>query len=121
MLAEQALAEVGDLAHLPEQLEPGSVAGELSYLRRPHELLERIEVVGPLDTLKGPVVRGPGQRVEQGLRAGEVELVISPDQAPHGREAVRLDGGDHVRAQLGQGAQGPEGAVIQVAPRAAGD
>ena len=121
VLGQRHLAEVGDLADVPEQAHVRRGPQAVADLGDAGELLQGGEVVGLAGALQ---VGMAGRRLEAGhqpLRGAELEGGVAPLQPGERAEAVVLDRLDLLRVERRRLAGDAEGAVGGEAAGAAGD
>jgi hypothetical protein len=118
------LAEVGDLADLPQQPQALRVARAIDHLVIVREGGQGHLVVGLASAVQPGHVRPPLEALEQQGRAAEIELDAAPVGGADGIEAVALDRLDQLgieRSGLGGGAEAAVAHVAAGAPRDLGD
>ena len=121
VLIGRNLAEIGDLADIPQQPDVRPALHPVVHLRQAPEGFQRQEVVGLTRALQFLVPRTFLQRGDQPFRMTEIELRIAPLQSADRREAVVFDRRRQVLVE-GRGlARHAEGAVIGEAPGPPGD
>lgn len=117
----QDLAEVRDLAHLPEKPDTAPGCRQRLDLGIAGQHLQRQMVVGVALSHQQRRRRPGVERLQQSVDGAEIEGVVPPPQALQRLEPVLLDAGDLFlleRSRLGGGA---EAAIGHVASRTAGD
>ena len=115
------LAEIGDLAGLPQLGHTPARRGELADALLAGQQAQRDVVDGVMALGEARLGRGGAQAVKQGFDMGEIEVAIAPSQRLQGLEMMALNLLDHL---LGQGrafARHAKGAVAHAAAGAAGD
>ena len=117
----KSLAEVGNLADLPEQADPLLVGGDRADLVAPREEDEAAMVDGVAHPEQAVQTRLSVETGAQRLDVGEVELAVAPADRLERRKAVALDRLDLARLERLRAVGGAEGAVRHVPAGAAGD
>ena len=115
------LAEIGDLAGLPQQPHPRPPLGEAADLLLPRQGVQGDVVDGVVALREACHRRRRAERGEQPIDGGEVEVGIPPGELRQWLELVGLDLVPHLIRQGRTVCCGPKCAVAHAAPRAAGD
>ena len=117
----QRLAEIRDLADLPQQPQAVARTGETGQLRIARDCRQRQMIVGIAHADQPGRRRLPVETLQQTLQAAEIQIGIAPIERANGIEAMifhRIHQLGIERTDFGRGA---EGAVVHVAAGAAGD
>ncbi len=117
----QGLAEVGDLAHVPQQPYPSGGVGALHQPGVARQRVERCLVLGIALWCEKRPGRGALQRAFQVADGVEAEIGVAPVGPAQGLEPVLLDRGDGLGIELGAARGDPEGAVVHVPTGAPGN
>ena len=121
VLFRHGLAEVGDLAHFPEQLDPARRIQARQKRRLCRQRLQGELIVLLADPLEHRMRWAGVQRADQGLDRAEIELAVAPLQVAQRIEAMVLDRFDDLRVEAGDTGGGAESAVVHVTAGTAGD
>ena len=121
MRVGERLAEVGDLADLPQEPHALDALGGGADLVAARTGGQAAVVHGVADLDQAVGSRRPVEARQQRLDAREVELAVAPAQRLQRREGVALDRLDLALLERLAAVGGAEGAVGHVAPGAAGD
>jgi len=121
VVVELELPVVGDLAHLPEELDAAACPTAGDHLGISSQPGEGTAVVRAVDRDEAGVRRPPGQRCLERFQRAQVEIGVAPEDLRLHRKAVLFDGAHRDRRQGWQGRQRHEPARVVVAPGAPRD
>ena len=121
MLADHGLAEIRDLADIPEQMHRLAALDRHLHVRIGGKHAQGHHVLGLAGALQAGARRGKFEAGQQGGGGGELQARIAPLQRADGREAVILDILDDFRIERAAIGGDAEAAVVLVAARPARD
>ena len=121
VLGRRYLAEVGNLADIPQQFHPVTRGGGIGYVPVTQGIFERALIVGGQGARQTVAVGRGVERFPEAGHRGEIQVAVAPLKHPDRFEIMGFDGFDDVDVERSHLAGDAERAVVHVAAGPAGD